>query len=261
MAPLPQIVLFGDSITQGATDQSMGFGMAAELQAAYVRRFDVINRGYSGYNTNHAVDIITRALPTPEQASMKFLTIWFGANDANKNPTQGQYVPPEQFKFNLLAIINHPAVKTHSPNIILITPPPFEESLLVELQKVWGATGETRKAKDAQEYAEIVKQVGKEAGVPVVDAWGLCMEKAGWRAESGEVLPGGDAEVRSAVLADLLHDGLHLSPSGYKIVFDGLVAVMKKHWPEFPPYKMPFTEKVPWEIELGDQMWDVNNDK
>ncbi|KAK0112680.1 hypothetical protein ONS95_014419 [Cadophora gregata] len=261
MAPLPQIVLFGDSITQGASDQSMGFGMAAELQAAYVRRFDVINRGYSGYNTNHAVEIITRALPTPEQASMKFLTIWFGANDPNKNPTQGQFVPPEQFKSNLLAIINHAAVKAHSPNIILITPPPFEESLLVELQKLWGATGETRKAKDAQEYAEIVKQVGKETNLPVVDAWGLCMEKAGWKGESGEVLPGGDAEVRNAVLAELLHDGLHLSPSGYKIVFDGLIAVLRKHWPELPPYKMPFTEKVPWEIELGDQMWDVNNDK
>tara|TARA_R110002060_G_scaffold28024_5_gene37944 strand:+ start:892 stop:1356 length:465 start_codon:yes stop_codon:yes gene_type:complete len=134
-------------------------------------------------------------------------TIWFGANDANKNPTQGQYVPPELFKSNLLAIINHQAVKVHSPNIILITPPPFEESLLVELQKLWGATGETRKAKDAQEYAEIVKQVGKEAGVPVVDAWSLCMEKAGWKEGSDEVLPGGDAGVRSAVLADLLHDG------------------------------------------------------
>jgi hypothetical protein len=95
----------------------------------------------------------------------------------------------------------------------LITPPPFEESLLVELQKLWGATGETRKAKDAQEYAEIVKQVGKEAGVPVVDAWGLCMEKAGWKGESGEVLPGGDADVRNAVLADLLHDGKPVQPS------------------------------------------------
>lgn len=54
--------------------------------------------------------------------------------------------------------------------------------------------------------------------------------------------------------------GLHLSPSGYKIVFDGLIALIKEHWPEFPPYKMPFREKVAWEIELGDQLWDVNND-
>lgn len=100
-------------------------------------------------------------------------------------------------------------MKVHSPNIILITPPPFEESLLAELQIKWGATGETRKARDAQEYAEIVIQVGKEAGVPVVDAWGLCMEKAGWKGEGNEILPGGDAEVRNEVLAGLLHDGKH----------------------------------------------------
>lgn len=54
--------------------------------------------------------------------------------------------------------------------------------------------------------------------------------------------------------------GLHLSSSGYKIVFDALMSVTMEHWPEFPPYKMPFTEKVSWEVELGDQMWDVNND-
>ncbi|CZT42107.1 related to IAH1 Isoamyl acetate hydrolytic enzyme [Rhynchosporium secalis] len=257
----------GDSITQGASDQDRGFGMAAELQAAYVRRFDVINRGYSGYNTDHALDIITRALPTPQQASVKFLTIWFGANDSNTNPTQGQYVPPSSFRQNLLEIINHPLIKSHSPpvNIILITPPPFEESMLVDLMKVWGATGVTRKAADARLYAEIVKDVGMEANVPVVDAWGLCMEKTGWKGDGkegdGESMPGGDPEKRNEVLKGLLFDGLHLSPSGYRIVFDGLIKVMKENWPEYLPYKMPFTEKVPWEIELGDQMWDVNNDK
>ncbi len=43
-------------------------------------------------------------------------------------------------------------------------------------------------------------------------------------------------------------------------MFDGLIALIKEQWPEFPPYKMPFREKVAWEIGLGDQMWDVKND-
>lgn len=37
----------GDSITQGAWDQSRGFAMGAELASAYSRRFDVMNRGFS----------------------------------------------------------------------------------------------------------------------------------------------------------------------------------------------------------------------
>lgn len=53
---------------------------------------------------------------------------------------------------------------------------------------------------------------------------------------------------------------MHLSPKGYQVVFDGLIALIKEKWPEFPPYKMPFAVKVGWERELGDQLWDVKND-
>jgi hypothetical protein len=59
----------------------------------------------------------------------------------------------------------------------------------------------------------------------------------------------------------LVYLGLHLSPKGYKVVFDGLIKLIKENWPEFPPYKMPFQLKVGWEVELGDQFWDVNNDQ
>jgi hypothetical protein len=56
------------------------------------------------------------------------------------------------------------------------------------------------------------------------------------------------------------HLGLHLRPSGYKFVYDALIALIKEKWPEYPPYKMPFAVKVGWEVELGDQFWDVKND-
>ncbi|CZR67802.1 related to IAH1 Isoamyl acetate hydrolytic enzyme [Phialocephala subalpina] len=248
----------GDSITEGSSTQQRGFALAAELQAAYVRRLDVINRGFSGYNSDHALEVIGKVLPTPEQARIKFLTIWFGANDANKNLEMGQFVPAGRFKSNLISIINHPAIKAHSPNIILLTTPPFEENVLEKSRDDWGYTGEVRKAGDAAEYAELVREVGKETGVSVLDVWGLFMEKVGWKA--GESLPGSKALGESEILAKLLYDGLHVSPAGYKIVFEALIKLMKEKWPEYRPYKMPFVTKVAWEIELGDQMWDVKND-
>ena len=52
--------------------------------------------------------------------------------------------------------------------------------------------------------------------------------------------------------------GLHLNPEGYKAVFDELVRVIKENWPGYLPYKMPYAVKVPWEMELGDRMWDVH---
>jgi hypothetical protein len=53
--------------------------------------------------------------------------------------------------------------------------------------------------------------------------------------------------------------GLHLTPAGYKVVFEELVKVLREKFPEFPPYKMPYGVKVPWETARGDQFWDVNN--
>jgi len=264
MAPLEQFILLGDSLTQGANDQSRGFGLASELQAAYVRRLDVINRGFSGYNTDHILTVLNEILPTPEQAPIKFLTIWFGANDANTCTFPiDQYVPLDSFKSNLKAIITHPAVKVHAPNIILFTPPPVEESIVYEAHKQMNADlgheGEVviRKAVDAKAYAGAVREVGEEMRVAVVDVWGICMKKAGWK-EGDEVLPGTREVGRNEVLAGLLYDGLHLNPDGYKAVFEELVKVMKEKWPEYPPYKMPYAVKVPWEVELGDKMWDVH---
>jgi hypothetical protein len=44
----PQILLFGDSITQHAAGR---YGWATELAEVYSRKADVINRGFSGYNS------------------------------------------------------------------------------------------------------------------------------------------------------------------------------------------------------------------
>jgi len=55
-----RIVLFGDSITE----QSFGDGgFGAALQHEYRRHTDVVLRGYSGYNTAHAVALLPFVFP------------------------------------------------------------------------------------------------------------------------------------------------------------------------------------------------------
>ena len=103
-------------------------------------------------------------------------------------------------------MITHPAVKAHSPKIILITPPPFEESMLEELMRCMGGRGETRKAKDAAEYAETIRQVGKEMNLPVLDVWTMFMEKVGWEFGDG-FLPGSKELGKNKALERLLLDG------------------------------------------------------
>lgn len=74
----------GDSITQ------RGFapgGWAAALADRWQRRADVVNRGYSGYNTRWALQLVDRvflplAAGAQPPAQLALAVIWFGANDA-----------------------------------------------------------------------------------------------------------------------------------------------------------------------------------
>ncbi|KAL2066058.1 hypothetical protein VTL71DRAFT_2129 [Oculimacula yallundae] len=276
--PPPKFILFGDDITHVATEQTSGFDLVAEIQAALSIRVDVINRGYAGYNTDNALEIITSAIPTPEEAAVKFLVVWFGSNENNKNSLHGKYVTPSQFRANVVQIITHPSVSAHLPSIhiILITPPPIDECMLANQMRVnWRdvVEAETRKAKDVKRYRDIVKEVGKGREVPVLDCWGLFMKKAGWKEGEEEELPGADPTKRNEVLAELLTDGLHLTPAGYRLVFDDMMALIKYYWPPFTPYinKMSIDEIFAWEKVLFNyqihgppnkgQPWDVNNDK
>jgi len=62
-----------------------------------------------------------------------------------------------------------------------------------------------RKQVDAKAYSEVTKEVGKEFGIPVVDAWGAFMKKAGWK--EGDELVGTMEKGKNDVLTGLLHDG------------------------------------------------------
>lgn len=114
-------------------------------------------------------------------------------------------MPLPAFKSNLHSLLTHPSITSHKPKIILLTPGPFEENILIEFRDRYGYDHEVRRAADAKLYAEAVLDVGKEAGVEVLDVWGLFMKLAGWG--GGEVLSGSVKGGKSDVLEGLLVDG------------------------------------------------------
>jgi len=127
---------------------------------------------------------------------VQLLTIWFGANDAALLPSP-QHVPRDRYKANLIHLVNMVKCSTsayYSPDtrIILITPPPVN----THQWPVGRAFAETRS------YAEAVKEVGVQVGVPVADVWTEIWEAAG-RDERA--------------LEQFLYDGLHLNAAGYEV--------------------------------------------
>ena len=77
----PQLILFGDSITQ-ACNQTL----LVRLSDDYSRRLDILNRGLSGYNAPAALNTVQHLFPTKPPCSIiphvRLMTVSFGANDA-----------------------------------------------------------------------------------------------------------------------------------------------------------------------------------
>ncbi|KAF2205263.1 SGNH hydrolase [Delitschia confertaspora ATCC 74209] len=255
-----QFFLFGDSITQESFSQERGFGFSAGLQDAYIRRLDVINRGFSGYNTRQALKVLPKIIPSPEEACIRLMTVFFGANDASlADAKNNQHVPLEEYKENLKKIITHPLIRAHDARIILIAPGPVNEHAQWPVDKERGHEKVCRTAASTKIYAAAACEVGKELGVPVVDLWGAFMATTEWKAEnwkSGDPLPGSQDIAENEALVDLMHDGLHFNPQGYRILLNETMKAISTNWPEQMPENLSMV-LPPWNDEAAWKAFEV----
>ncbi len=226
---LDQFVIFGDSITEGCFSQERGFACGAALADDYKRRLDVINRGFGGYTTQQARYILPETIPLG--CKIRLLWIFFGANDAAL-PGKLQHVPLESYKENLVYLIRNASLKAHNPDvkIIVVTPGPIDEYL---------TDSDDRTAEHTQKYAHAAAGVARECGVPCVDLWGAFMRFAGW--QEGQPLIGSKKLPQNAKLDDLVYDGLHFSPGGYRILYNEVTRTIAQHFPELASQKLPMS--------------------
>ncbi|KAI9760958.1 MAG: hypothetical protein M4579_001334 [Chaenotheca gracillima] len=231
MAPYDLFYLLGDSLIQQSNDQEKGFAFTPALQNAYIRRLDVVNRGFNGYTTAHMIKILPQIIPSPQEAKIRLMLILLGANDSSLPGVEGgQHVPLDQFRDLLISIATHPSVKAHDARVMLVTPPPTDERPREASDVEKGVSGVRRTAANTSLYAEEVRKIGKELDLPVVDLWSAFMQMAGWK--EGEVLLGSKEKDQNPVLEELMHDGLHLNPQGYRILYREVINTIERVWPD-----------------------------
>eukprot|EP00928_Gymnodinium_smaydae_P092603 TRINITY_DN7650_c0_g1_i2.p1 TRINITY_DN7650_c0_g1~~TRINITY_DN7650_c0_g1_i2.p1 ORF type:complete len:296 (-),score=47.49 TRINITY_DN7650_c0_g1_i2:407-1294(-) len=148
----PAVLLFGDSITQFSFSEA---GWGAGLYNWYHRAADVVNRGFSGYNTRWARQLLPGILANTTGSPLLVVTLFFGANDSESG---GQHVPVEEYDANLRAMVG--MIKAAHPKaaVVAITPPPVDKEL-------WP----TRSNEAVSRYAAVVRGLPVDA---VVDLWG-----------------------------------------------------------------------------------------
>ncbi|TYH41496.1 hypothetical protein ES332_D12G321100v1 [Gossypium tomentosum] len=210
----PNIVLFGDSITQESF-RSGGWG--ASLADTYSRKADVVLRGYGGYNTRWALFLLHHLFPLGSTKPPVATTIFLGANDAALagRTSERQHVPVEEYKENLRKIVRH--LKECSPTmlIVLITPPPIDEEGRMEYaRETYGEKAMTlpeRTNETTGVYAKGCIELAGELGVRSINLWSKMQETDGWQKK-------------------YLRDGLHLTAEGNAVVFEEVVKVFKEAW-------------------------------
>lgn len=223
----PVALLFGDSITEWAFGyEEVTLGWASLLAAAYFRRADVLNRGFCGYNTQHALEVLPRVFQNHND-KLLFVTLLLGSNDCSL-PGQRQHIPLEDYHQNLGTIIQgiQERIPASCP-IIVMTPPPIDT---MGLQKAWAEKGwadeKTRTNESARMYGLQAKTVAQGLGCPVLDLW--------------EFFGGDDL----SNFEDFLSDGLHLSNKGNQKVCQGLLALIREKYPHLAPEGIPQEEKL-----------------
>ncbi|KAJ1994821.1 isoamyl acetate-hydrolyzing esterase [Coemansia spiralis] len=270
------IVCFGDSLTQHGWDVSKQ-GWTAQLAQAYLRKMDIVNRGFSGYNTKLARVLLPQILPPSDPGEklrevneemadnmvepgapvsneprpgpkLRLLVIFFGANDAQVAPGKA-HVPLDEFRTNIeyfvLSIkLQSSAFYSKDTRVLLITPPALGTKQHEHYEALDGNPS-YRTNEVTKQYADAVKEAADKLQVPCVDLWSAIEDKVAKvreeRQETGEPLEFEGYD-------EYLRDGLHLSAKGNDLLFELVTKKIKECIPELDPESMTFV--VPRHQEL-----------
>ncbi|KAI9359578.1 SGNH hydrolase-type esterase domain-containing protein [Zopfochytrium polystomum] len=270
---LDQIVLVGDSITQFAWDVD-NYGFAAIIAQEYVRRMDVVNRGYSGFTTEYVRhflrETLQSTLPPPSSPHLAdpphtaLVAVFLGANDASLAPAVG--IPLRRFAENLKQIVLDVRDALPRARVVVVATPPVDENRAADR-----SVARARAFRDAA--AVVVEEITREdairrrgaAAVAAAEAAADSLEGhgggsgdddggsgGGWRwlhfLDTWTVFFGPNATWSQERCDAVLADGLHFAREGNWLMARAVMDLVRDAWPEIAPEAVP--PRVPWQIDV-----------
>ncbi|AET39665.1 isoamyl acetate-hydrolyzing esterase Ecym_4642 [Eremothecium cymbalariae DBVPG len=222
-----KFLMFGDSITEYAfqprtlpDSSKASFCFGGALTSAYVRRLQVLQRGFSGYNSRWGLKLLPKILDVEDDIVIAY--VFFGTNDAARG--NHQEVPIDEYKNNISDIIK--MLQANGIKVILVGPGLLDSDKWRVTDNI-GRCGD-RSSEYHKVYSDALQELSKEFSTGFVNLFDAFLKQGGdnWR--------------------DLLSDGLHYSGQGYEIFYNELMSVIKQKYPDLAPENLPF--KFPlWE--------------
>ena len=194
---MSKILVFGDSITWGASDSERG-GWVERLKIYIGNNCDdgVYNLGVSGEKTPDLLERFeseTKARIKEDEETIVIFAI--GINDSYFVHSKNDFMTPiERFKENIEKLINF--ARKLSPKIIFVGLTPVDESKTTPIP--WN-TDKSYKNESIKKYDEVINSVCKNKNIPFVEIF--------------------DDLIKSDH-RNLLEDGLHPNSQGHKKIFE-----------------------------------------
>lgn len=225
----PQFVLFGSSIVQFSYSNE---GWGALLAHIYARKADIILRGYSGWNSRRAVQILDQVFPKDAAKQPSLVIVYFGGNDSTHPHATGlgPHVPLSEYIENVRKIAIHLKSLSEKTRVIFLTAPPVsDEQIRAHLGDLLDMV---RTNESCRIYSEACLEVCREMNLKAVDLWTAIQQVDNWETVC-------------------LKDGIHFAPEGSRIVVKEILRVIKEaHWEPSLYWKaMPteFSEDSPYD--------------
>ncbi|XP_076909998.1 GDSL esterase/lipase CPRD49-like [Bidens hawaiensis] len=199
----PEFVLFGSSIVQ----LSFGLnGWGAVLKTLYSRKADIFVRGYSGWNSRQALQVVHKVFPKDDPVHPSLAIVYFGGNDAAQHRPNGDtaHVPLSEYVENMRKIANHVTSLFENTRLIFLTAPPVNESQLLQVLGSDDHTNELR-----QKYADALEELCLDLGIKAINLCNVFKRHPDWE-------------------ETFFIDGMHFSQHGSQVVAKEILLVLKQ---------------------------------
>ncbi|XP_043724619.1 GDSL esterase/lipase CPRD49-like isoform X1 [Telopea speciosissima] len=240
----PLFVLFGSSIVQFSYSEE---GWGAMLADIYSRKADILVRGYSGWNSRRALQVVEQVFPKDAAIQPSLVIVYFGGNDSMGPHSSGlgPHVPLPEYIENMRRIAIHLKSLSEKTRIIFLSCPPVNEATIRERDSsysgIFSPMDRTNEA--CRRYSEACLELCREMDVKAIDLWTAIQKRDDW-------------------LTACFTDGIHLSSEASKIVVKEILKVLKEaewepclHWKSLPT---EFSEDSPYDIVAFNGKTTIN---
>jgi len=238
--PRPLFVLFGSSIVQFSFANG---GWGAALADIYSRKADILVRGYAGWNSRRALQVIDQIFPKDAIQQPSLIIVYFGGNDSTGPHSSGlgPHVPLSEYIDNIRKIATYLMDLSESTRLIFLSCPPVNEDMLNTDLRFLSPLSKTNEA--CRHYSEACIQVCNEMDLKVVDLWSAIQTRPDWR-------------------TSCFTDGIHFTEECSIIVVEEILKVLKEaewepslHWKSIPT---EFNESSPFDVVASDNKSTIN---